>query len=92
MHRTVVFTTLVLVVVALVGCGSGGIPENAALKVTGLVDTEVGWAEEQGPAFRGMCNNHRCTRIDTDVNRRDSAPRVAPRCLSLLAAGNRCVA
>jgi hypothetical protein len=47
------FTLLSLVVVLatlLAGCGSGttgGIPEDAALKVTGNVNNEIGWTEEQ---------------------------------------------
>ena len=38
----------------LAGCGSGSesaIPENAALKITGNVDQEIGWTEEQARAM-----------------------------------------
>ena len=48
-----VMLRLVLVVLVLAGvlagCGSGGStsPEDAALKVTGMVDKEVGWTEDE---------------------------------------------
>ena len=41
----------------LAGCGSGSesaIPENAALKITGNVDQEMGWTEEQVRAMETM--------------------------------------
>lgn len=41
---------LVVLGILLAACGGGakgGIPENAALKVTGNVDQEIGWTEEQ---------------------------------------------
>ena len=42
---------LIVLVGAMTGCGgaspgSGGVPEDAALKVTGNVSQEVGWTEE----------------------------------------------
>ena len=52
MNRIVSFTMLLVLAAGLAGCGSvagssGGIPEDAALAITGEVETEVGWAEEQ---------------------------------------------
>lgn len=43
--------TVVLVAGLLVGCGGGGetgggVPEDAALKVTGMVESEVGWTAD----------------------------------------------
>ncbi|MBN1812610.1 MAG: hypothetical protein JXA14_12295 [Anaerolineae bacterium] len=41
---------LVVLSILLAACGGGakgGIPENAALKITGSVDKEIGWTEEQ---------------------------------------------
>ena len=41
----------------LVGCGSGSesaIPQDAALKITGNVDQEIGWTEEQVRAMETM--------------------------------------
>jgi hypothetical protein len=41
---------LVVLSILLNACGGGakgGIPENAALKITGSVDKEIGWTEEQ---------------------------------------------
>jgi len=46
---TLLSITAVLAVL-LAACGGGaksGIPENAALKITGNVDQEIGWTEEQ---------------------------------------------
>jgi len=42
---------LIVLVCAMTGCGgtpqgSGGVPEDAALKITGNVTNEVGWTEE----------------------------------------------
>jgi hypothetical protein len=58
MFKKMLFTliTAVLIVGLLVGCGGGGemeggMPEDAALKVTGMVDGEVGWTEDE---VRGM--------------------------------------
>jgi hypothetical protein len=48
---------LVVLSVLLAACGGGakgGIPENAALKVTGSVDKEIGWTEEQIKAMDTM--------------------------------------
>ena len=43
----------------LVGCSTsaqpaGGIPDDAALKITGLVEQEVGWTEDQVKAMETM--------------------------------------
>lgn len=42
---------IAVLAILLTGCcgakGQGGIPENAALKITGSVDKEIGWTEEQ---------------------------------------------
>jgi hypothetical protein len=41
---------LIVLSILLTACGGGakgGIPENAALKITGSVDKEIGWTEEQ---------------------------------------------
>jgi hypothetical protein len=53
-NRAVVSTLVALLIALLVGCSkpaagpaAGGIPDNAALKVTGNVDNEVGWTEDQ---------------------------------------------
>jgi hypothetical protein len=43
-------SSAVALTVLLAACGGetkGGIPENAALKITGNVDQEIGWTEEQ---------------------------------------------
>lgn len=43
-------STLVVLSILLAACGGGakgGIPQNAALKITGSVDKETGWTEEQ---------------------------------------------
>jgi len=52
-------TFVAMVVVALlVGCGQstsgGGMPEDAALKITGEVDREMGWAEDDVRAMDTM--------------------------------------
>ncbi len=46
MNRIVIVTIMLLLLATLAGCGNGGIPEDAALKITGKVDTEIGWTEE----------------------------------------------
>ena len=53
MFKKMLFTLItgILVVGLLVGCGGGGetgggVPEDAALKVTGMVDSEVGWTAD----------------------------------------------
>jgi hypothetical protein len=49
-NKQVLAITLLLIIGMLCACGndsaSGGIPENAALKITGKVDKEIGWTEE----------------------------------------------
>lgn len=48
------FVGIVLLAALLMGCGKasgGGIPENAALKITGMVENEVGWTEDQVKAM-----------------------------------------
>jgi hypothetical protein len=54
--RTRLFLTMILILATAltVACGgdedqesTSGIPENAALKITGQVDNEVGWTEEE---------------------------------------------
>ena len=47
--RTLLSITAVLTALLAACCGGtkGGIPENAALKITGNVDSEIGWTEEQ---------------------------------------------
>lgn len=49
MKKSLAVVVLVLVMV-LAACGgqgtTGGVPEDAALKVTGNVDSEVGWSEK----------------------------------------------
>jgi hypothetical protein len=43
--------------ILVTGCGGGtkgGIPENAALKVTGNVEKEIGWTEEEVKAMATM--------------------------------------
>ena len=53
MRRIAVLTLGLLLVVGMAGCGGGKpetgsqVPENPALKITGQVDTEVGWTEEE---------------------------------------------
>ncbi len=52
-----VLTLVVIMAVLFVGCGGGGaadgggVPADAALKITGMVDSEVGWTEDD---VRGM--------------------------------------
>ncbi len=53
MFKKMLFTLVTVVLVAglLVGCGGGGetgggVPEDAALKVTGMVESEVGWTAD----------------------------------------------
>ena len=44
------FVGIALLAALLVGCGKasgGGIPEDAALKITGMVEKEVGWTEDE---------------------------------------------
>jgi len=51
------FLGIVLLAALLVGCGKasgGGIPEDAALKITGMVENEVGWTEDQVKAMDTM--------------------------------------
>ena len=46
-----------LLAVLLTACGGGakgGIPANAALKITGNVDKEIGWTEEEVRAMESM--------------------------------------
>jgi hypothetical protein len=53
----VVVLALVLVAMVLAACGggtSGGIPDDAALKITGNVKNEVGWTEDQVRAMDTM--------------------------------------
>jgi hypothetical protein len=53
MQRSVTVFAAMLIVFGMVGCGDTGnrehsaIPANAALKITGNVETEVGWSEEK---------------------------------------------
>lgn len=54
--RLLMLGVWVLVVGMLAGCGGaagtvGGVPEDAALKITGSVEKEIGWTEE---SVRGM--------------------------------------
>lgn len=53
--RSIAVLALVLVMV-LAACGGtgGGIPEDAALKITGNVKNEVGWTEDQVRAMDTM--------------------------------------
>jgi hypothetical protein len=54
--RSIAVLALVLVMV-LTACGggtTGGIPEDAALKITGNVKNEVGWTEDQVRAMDTM--------------------------------------
>jgi hypothetical protein len=49
----------VLLIALLAGCNKpaepvGGIPEDAALKITGMVEQEVGWTEDQVKAMETM--------------------------------------
>jgi DMSO/TMAO reductase YedYZ molybdopterin-dependent catalytic subunit len=52
-RHTVTLTILFLVIGLLVACGgdekneSSGVPDDAALKITGKVDSETGWTEEE---------------------------------------------
>jgi hypothetical protein len=53
-NRAVVCTLVALLIALLVGCSTpaaGGIPDDAALKVTGNVNNEIGWTED---TVRGM--------------------------------------
>ena len=48
-----------LLIALLVGCSTsarpaGGIPDDAALKITGLVEQEIGWTEDQVKAMETM--------------------------------------
>jgi hypothetical protein len=54
--RSMAVLALVLVAMVLTACGgtSGGVPENAALKITGNVKNEVGWTEDQVRAMDTM--------------------------------------
>jgi hypothetical protein len=48
---------LVVLGILLAACGGGakgGIPENAALKITGNVEKEIGWTEEEVKAMETM--------------------------------------
>jgi hypothetical protein len=46
--KLTIYGLLVVLLALLAGCSSeGGIPEDAALTITGEVDREVGWAEEE---------------------------------------------
>jgi hypothetical protein len=50
--KLLTFGVWVLVIGVLAGCGgaadtASGVPENAALKITGSVEKEVGWTEEE---------------------------------------------
>lgn len=53
MRRMAVLTLGLLLVVGMAGCAGGNpetdsqVPENAALQITGQVDTEIGWTEEE---------------------------------------------
>jgi hypothetical protein len=54
--RLLMLGVWVLVAGVLAGCGgaagtAGGVPENAALKITGSVEKEVGWTEEEVKAM-----------------------------------------
>jgi hypothetical protein len=53
MKKWLSFVVFALLAALLVGCGktSGGIPEDAALKITGMVENEVGWTEDQVKAM-----------------------------------------
>jgi hypothetical protein len=53
-NRLFLTTILLLAITLTIACGgdddqesTGGIPENAALKITGQVDQEIGWTEEE---------------------------------------------
>lgn len=57
--KTLLLGILVVLVGGLVGCGGsagtgGGIPADAALKITGNVANEIGWAEEDVRAMDTM--------------------------------------
>ena len=48
-------TTMLAVMLTACGGGAkGSIPENAALKITGNVDKEIGWTEEEVRAMESM--------------------------------------
>jgi len=50
MKKSLVVVALVLIVMVLAACGgsstAGGVPADAALKITGNVNGEVGWSEK----------------------------------------------
>ena len=50
MKKSLVAVLVVMLVAVLAACGgtgtTGGIPEDAALKITGNVNSEVGWSEK----------------------------------------------
>jgi hypothetical protein len=60
MRRMAVLTLGLLLVVGMAGCGGGKpekssqVPENAAFKITGQVNTEIGWTEEEIRAMDTM--------------------------------------
>jgi hypothetical protein len=49
-----ILTVLTILLVACSGGAKGGIPKNAALKITGSVDEEIGWTEEEVKAMESM--------------------------------------
>jgi hypothetical protein len=44
---TVALALMVALILAACGTADGGIPEDATLKITGAVENEVGWAEDE---------------------------------------------
>jgi hypothetical protein len=70
-----------LLLVGLVGCG-GGIPDDAALKITGLVGMEGGWTEEQirsmGTIEAESTNNKDETETYTGVPIKDLLGKAGP--------------
>jgi hypothetical protein len=66
-------TILLLVVVLLVGCGgddeseSSGVPDDAALKITGKVANETGWTEEEIRAMNAIDVESTNSKGETDT-------------------------
>ena len=83
-EKLTILGLLMLLLALLAGCGAGGgIPENAALTITGEVDGEVGWTEEQvramDTASAESTNNSGETETYTGVRINDLLAQAGPK-------------